>query len=69
MSRFASCATLVLIVAAFAVPALAESHLMRMADVHGDKIVFTYEDDLWLVPSAGGEARRITNDSGTEIWA
>ena len=41
-------------------------HLMRMADVHGDKIVFTYESDLWLVSSSGGQARRLTNDPGQE---
>jgi tricorn protease-like protein len=23
-----------------------EAHLLRWADVHGDRIVFTYEDDL-----------------------
>jgi tricorn protease len=44
-------------------------HLMRMADVHEDQIVFTYEDDLWLVPSAGGTARRLTDDPGPEVWA
>jgi len=44
-------------------------HLMRLADVHEDWIVFTYEDDLWLVPSSGGAARRLTNDPGTEAWA
>lgn len=44
-------------------------HLMRMADIHGDKIVFTYESDLWLVPSAGGLARRLTNDAGQEALA
>ena len=49
--------------------ALAESHLMRLADVSNDQIVFTYEDDLWLVPIAGGTARRITNDPGSEAWA
>jgi len=47
----------------------AESHLMRLADVHNDKIVFTYEGDLWLVPTAGGDAVRITNDPGEERWA
>ena len=45
------------------------SHLMRYADVHGDQIVFTYEGDLWLVSTAGGDARRITNDPGEEYWA
>jgi tricorn protease len=44
----------------------AESHLMRYADVHQDQIVFTYEDDLWLVSTDGGDARRITNDPGME---
>ena len=49
--------------------AQAESHLMRMADVHKDTIVFTYEGDLWLVSSAGGNAKRLTNDPGSEVWA
>ena len=43
-----------------------EAHLMRYADVHGDQIVFTYEDDLWLASTAGGEARRITRHAGIE---
>jgi tricorn protease len=42
---------------------------MRHADVHGDTIVFTYEDDLWLVPASGGDARRITRDGGREYLA
>ena len=49
--------------------ARAQSHLMRYADVHKDKIVFTYEGDLWLVSSQGGDARRITSDPGSEVWA
>lgn len=49
--------------------AQAQSHLMRYADVHRDRIVFTYEGDLWLVSSEGGDARRITNDRGSENWA
>ena len=46
-----------------------EAHLMRWADVHGDRIVFTYEDDLWIVPSSGGEARRMTSHPGAERHA
>jgi len=42
---------------------------MRFADVHQDRIVFTYEGDLWLVPASGGRARRITNDPGEEKCA
>ncbi len=47
----------------------AESHLMRFADVSQDYIVFTYENDLWLVPIHGGKAKRITRSDGTEIYA
>lgn len=49
--------------------AQAQSRLMRYADVHKDQIVFTYEGDLWLVSSEGGEARRITRDPGPEVLA
>ena len=34
-------------------PPSVPTHLMRYADIHGDRIVFTYEDDLWLVPEPG----------------
>ncbi|NOX90381.1 MAG: hypothetical protein GXO77_15330 [Calditrichaeota bacterium] len=46
-----------------------ESHLMRFADVSKDYIVFTYENDLWLVPITGGKAKRLTRSDGTEIFA
>lgn len=49
--------------------ASAESHLLRFADIHGDQVVFTFEGDLWLASTAGGDARRITNDNGEERFA
>ena len=49
--------------------ATAPGYVMRYADVGGGQIVFTYEDDLWLVPVAGGEARRITTHPGVEQYA
>jgi len=49
--------------------AAGQSKLMRFADVHGDKIVFTYEGDLWLVSTEGGEACRITRGEGSEVFA
>ena len=61
--------TVVAVILALGCEARAESHLMRMADIHVDRIVFTYENDLWLVDYPGGDARRITNDSGAEVWA
>lgn len=42
---------------------------MRYADVSEKHIVFTYESDLWLVSIEGGEARRITRDDGSEVFA
>jgi tricorn protease len=32
----------------------------RYPTVHGDRVAFVAEDDLWLVPVAGGVARRLT---------
>lgn len=42
---------------------------MRYPDIHNEQIVFTYEDDLWLVSSQGGTAVRITSHPGTEQYA
>ncbi|MGD2111531.1 MAG: hypothetical protein PVI86_19315, partial [Phycisphaerae bacterium] len=70
MVKHVVCSTLTLF--AILIPggvARGQSHLMRYADVHKDKIVFTYEDDLWLAGTDGGQARRITNDPGSERWA
>ncbi|MBE0567495.1 MAG: PD40 domain-containing protein [Krumholzibacteria bacterium] len=57
---------------ATALPASAQDapgYVMRHADVGGGHVVFTYEDDLWLVPVDGGQARRITAHPGTEQYA
>ena len=35
---------------------------LRYPDVHGDLVVFTADDDVWLVPVTGGRASRLTND-------
>ena len=45
------------------------THLMRFADLHGDMVVFTYEGDLWLADTGGGDARRITSHPGNEANA
>ena len=46
-----------------------EGRFMRYPDIHNDKIVFTYEDDLWIVSSDGGAATRLTTSPGTEYAA
>ncbi|HJV48275.1 MAG TPA: S41 family peptidase [Geothrix sp.] len=38
-------------------------------DVHGDRVVFTWEDDLWLGSLKGGAARRLTTHPGLETAA
>ncbi|HVO81991.1 MAG TPA: hypothetical protein VMT28_14745, partial [Terriglobales bacterium] len=45
-----------------------EGRLLRFPDIHKDKIAFMYGGDLWLVPSSGGVARRITTHPGRELF-
>ncbi|SMX71310.1 MULTISPECIES: S41 family peptidase [Brevibacterium] len=35
---------------------------LRYPHIHGDLITFTADDDVWIVPSAGGRAWRLTSD-------
>lgn len=44
-------------------------YVMRFADIGHGQIVFTYEDDLWLVSDGGGDARRLTSHPGRETGA
>jgi len=46
-----------------------EGRFMRYPSIHKDKIVFTYESDLWLVSAQGGTASRITTFPGVESYA
>ena len=46
-----------------------EGRLMRFPDVHGDKIVFSYAGDLWMVSTSGGIAQRLTTSPGQELFA
>ncbi len=44
----------------------ADAKFMRYPDVHGTKVVFTSEGDLWLGDRATGKAQRLTSDAGAE---
>lgn len=46
-----------------------EARFMRDPDINGGKVVFTYEDDLWLVSADGGIASRLTSAPGSEFSA
>ncbi|MGA2142673.1 MAG: protease, partial [Brevinematales bacterium] len=41
----------------------------RFPDIHGGRIVFTAQGDLWTVGTNGGHASRLTSDPGTEFNA
>ena len=60
---------LVLLVAFTALPAVASAQgtrLLRDPDVGPEYIAFTYANDIWLVPHAGGDALRLTSGEGAE---
>jgi tricorn protease len=38
----------------------------RFPAIHGDRVVFSAEDDLWTVPVTGGVATRLTTHEGAE---
>ena len=42
--------------------------LMRRPDISDGRIVFSYQNDLWIVPEEGGEARRLTVHLGMENY-
>ena len=59
------------LVAATAVSASAQidARLMRYPDVSATQIAFTYANDLWIVPKAGGVAQRLSTPRGEEAFA
>lgn len=45
-----------------------EARLLRFPATNGEQIVFSYAGDLYSVPLAGGVARRLTGDTGYEMF-
>lgn len=43
-----------------------DTRMLAMPAVHGDRIAFLYDNDLWLASRHGGSARRLTQADGTE---
>jgi tricorn protease len=74
MKKPAILTVLVLVMAAaFAVQAAEPSHtpdarMLRFPDVSATEIVFVYAGDLWIVPRAGGMARRLSSPKGQEMF-
>jgi tricorn protease len=46
-----------------------ETRLLRFPAVHGNQIVFTCAGDLYTAPLSGGQARKLTNAVGYEMFA
>ncbi len=44
------------------------TRMLHTPDVSRDRIVFVYAGDVWIVPRAGGEARRLTSHPGQELF-
>lgn len=49
-----------------ALPAAAETLLLRMPDIHGERIVFAHAGDLFVADRDGGNPRRLTATPGEE---
>ena len=45
-----------------------EARLLRFPAINGDQIVFSYAGDLYSVVAGGGIARKLTTDTGYEIF-
>ncbi len=48
--------------------AISDARLLRFPNINGDVVVFVYAGDIWSVPAAGGDARRLTSHPGLELF-
>src|ERR1044071_8655328 len=51
-----------------ALPAAAQTKLLRFPAINADKVAFTYAGDIWTAPATGGTATRITAHPGMEVF-
>ena len=54
--------------ASFAAQADSPSKLLRLPDVHGERIVFVHAGDIHVVSASGGTALRLTTHEGEELY-
>ena len=67
-TRLAAGVIAVVVAAGAAMPASAQTKLLRFPDIHGDRVVFSYAGDLWLASTDGGLAARLTAHPGLELF-
>lgn len=57
-----------LVLLAASAPARAGTKLLRFPDIHKDRVAFCYGGDIWVAPSSGGTATRLTAHEGLELF-
>ncbi|MEO7120673.1 MAG: hypothetical protein ABIY62_06225, partial [Ginsengibacter sp.] len=59
-----------LLLIVFFMPAFTQINagLYRYPDVSKTQIVFTYANDLWIIPKQGGEAIKLSSPAGVELF-
>ncbi len=62
--------TFSLLLIVFFIPVIAQINagLYRYPDISKTQIVFTYANDLWLIPKQGGEAIKLSSPAGVELF-
>ena len=45
-----------------------DAGLFRYPDVSSTQVVFTYANDLWIIPKSGGTATRLSSPAGVEMF-
>ena len=45
-----------------------DTRLLRFPDIHGDKVAFVYAGDIYVAPTGGGDASRLTSHAGLELF-
>jgi tricorn protease len=45
------------------------TRLLRFPDLHGDQVIFTFADDVWLTTTSGGAAKRLTSLAANKFAA
>ncbi|MEJ2544704.1 MAG: PDZ domain-containing protein [Calditrichaceae bacterium] len=60
--------SLFLTIFVFIVPVLSTDGLLRFPDVYNNQVVFVCQEDIWIAPTEGGTAMRLTMNDGEEHY-